>query len=114
MIRKSGYRFSERSCSNGNIKRDGDSKKRHPALDPLDDDRGRHAARGAHRHQAALEVAPLQLIKDRADQDRTGRADPMAQRDRAAVDVDLVAIELEVPDELFGDHPKRLVDLAPI
>src|SRR6059036_3352657 len=34
--------------------------------------------------------------------------------DRAAVDVDLVAIELEVPDEFFGDHRKRLIDLEQI
>jgi hypothetical protein len=31
MIRKSGYRFSEKSCSNKEIERDDDSKKRHPA-----------------------------------------------------------------------------------
>src|SRR6266481_8780148 len=32
MIRKSGYRCSERSCSNKKIERDDDSKKSHPAL----------------------------------------------------------------------------------
>jgi len=38
----------------------------------------------------------------------------MAQRDRAAIDVDLLAVELEVADELFGDDRKRLVDLEQI
>jgi len=32
MISKSGYRFSERSCSNNKLERDDDSKKSHPAL----------------------------------------------------------------------------------
>jgi len=36
--------------------------------DPLDDDRGRHVAGGAHRHQAALEVATLQFVEDGPDQ----------------------------------------------
>src|SRR5437660_488972 len=70
------------------------SFRRHKTLDPFDDDRGRHAAGGAHRHQAALEIAPLELVQHRADQDRAGGADGMAKRDRAAIDVDLVAIKL--------------------
>src|SRR5713226_651968 len=32
MIRKSGYRFSERSCSNKKVEQDDDSKKSHPDL----------------------------------------------------------------------------------
>jgi hypothetical protein len=32
MIRKSGYRFSEKICSNKKIERDDDSKKSHPGL----------------------------------------------------------------------------------
>src|ERR1700733_11440386 len=32
MIRKSGYRFPKRSCSNKRLERDGDSTKRHLAL----------------------------------------------------------------------------------
>jgi len=32
MIRKSGYRFSEKIISNKKIERDDDSKKSHPAL----------------------------------------------------------------------------------
>jgi hypothetical protein len=37
MMPKSGYRFSETSCSNNNLKRDGDSKKSHHALAPISD-----------------------------------------------------------------------------
>jgi hypothetical protein len=32
MIPKSGYRFSERSCSSNELKQDDDSQKSHPAL----------------------------------------------------------------------------------
>jgi len=38
-------------------------------LDALDDDRRRHAASGAHGHEAALQVAPLKLVDHRADED---------------------------------------------
>src|SRR5205814_1991279 len=68
-----------------------------------------HAAGRAHRHQRTLEIAPLQLVKHGADQDRAGCTDGMAERDRAAIDVDLVAVELEVADELFGDDRKCLI-----
>src|SRR5580704_15200380 len=35
MIPKSGYGFRKRSCSTNKLKRDADSKKSHPALDPF-------------------------------------------------------------------------------
>src|SRR5829696_10055083 len=85
-----------------------------PPSNALDDDRRRHAAGGAHRYQPPLEVAPFQFVEHRADQDRAGRPDGMAERDRAAINVDLLAVELEVADELFGDDRKRLVDLEQI
>ena len=50
----------------------------------------------------------------RADQDRAGGADRVAERHRAAVDVDLVAVELEVADELLGDDGEGLVDLEQV
>src|ERR1700754_2958809 len=71
-------------------------------LDPLDNDGRRHAAGGAHRHQAALEIAPLQFIEHGADQDRTGCTDRVPERDRTTIDIDLVAIVLEVADEFFS------------
>ena len=87
---------------------------RNGSLDPLDDDRRGHAAGGAHGDQAALEAAALELVEHRADQDRAGRPDRMAERDRPAVDVDLVAVELEVAHELLGDHREGLVDLEEV
>src|SRR3954463_8193266 len=83
-------------------------------LDPLDNDGRRHAACGAHRHQAALEVAPFQLVEHGTDQDRAGGADGVAERDRAAVDVDLVTVELEVANEFLGDDGEGLVDLEQV
>ncbi len=38
----------------------------------------------------------------------------MAERDRAAIDIDLVAVELEVADEILSDDRERLVDLEQI
>ncbi len=38
----------------------------------------------------------------------------MAERNRAAIDVDLVAVELEVADEFLGDDRKGLVDLEQV
>ena len=37
--------------------------------------------------QAALEIAPLQFVEKGADQDRAGRADWMAERNRPAADI---------------------------
>src|SRR4051794_35576892 len=81
---------------------------------PLDDDRRGHAAGRAHRYQPAPQIATLQLVEDGADQDRTGGADGMAECDRAAIDVDLVAVEFEVADEFFRDHGEGLVDLEQV
>jgi hypothetical protein len=68
--------------------------RQHPLpSDAFDDDGRGHAARGAHGDQAALQVAPLQLVEHGADQDGAGGADRVAEGHRAAVDVDLVAVE---------------------
>ena len=67
--------------------------------DAFDDDRRGHAAGGTHGNQGPLELAPLQFIEHGADQNGTGGADGMAQSDRAAIDVDLFAIDVEIADE---------------
>ena len=46
--------------------------------DPFDDDRRSHAARSAHRNEAGAQAAPLELIENGADQNRTGARDGMA------------------------------------
>jgi hypothetical protein len=38
----------------------------------------------------------------------------MAERHRAAVDVDLFAVEIEIADELFSDHGKGFVDFPDV
>src|SRR6266403_1890793 len=81
---------------------------------PLDDDRRRHSAGGAHRHQTTAQVAPLELIEHRADQDRTCRTDRMAERHRAAIDVHLFAIELQVADELLRYYGEGFIYLEQI
>src|SRR3546814_3788170 len=78
--------------------------------DPFDDDRGCHAARGAHGDEAVAAARALEFVERGADQDRAGGADRMAERHRAAVDVHLFAGQVEVADELFGAHGESLVD----
>jgi len=72
------------------------------ALDALDDDGRGHAAAGAHGDQARLRSrVPVRPARCRSASSRG--ADRVAQRHGAAVDVDLVAVELQVADELLGD-----------
>src|SRR3546814_11860677 len=78
-------------------------------LDALDDDRRRHAARGAHGDEAIATARTFEFIERGSDQDRPGGADRVAQRHRAAVDVHLFAIEVEVADELLGDDRESFV-----
>ena len=52
-----------------------------------------HAAADAHGHQAITTLAPLEFMDDADRQFRAGRAERMAERDGAAVDVDPVAAE---------------------
>jgi hypothetical protein len=49
------------------------------ASDAFDDDGGCHASASAHGDQAGLQIAPLQLIEHRANQDRAGCTDWVAE-----------------------------------
>src|SRR3546814_6685829 len=82
-------------------------------LDALDDDRRRHAARGAHGDEAIATARTFEFIERGSDQDRPGGADRVAQRHRAA-DVHLFAIEVEVADELLGDDRESFVDFPDV
>src|SRR3546814_9102074 len=84
--------------------------------DPFDDDRGCHAARGAHGDEAVAAARALEFVERGADQDRAGGADRMAERHRAAVDVHLLAGQVEVADELFRseEHTTELQSLMRI
>src|SRR3546814_12509692 len=59
--------------------------------DTFDDDRRRHAARGAHGDESIAAARAFELVERSADQDRAGRADRVTERNRAAVDVNLCA-----------------------
>ena len=63
-------------------------------LDALQDRAGAGAAGGAHRDQAELGVRALELVHERRDQPRSGGAERMTERERAAVDVDPVHVGL--------------------
>ena len=63
----------------------------------LEDARRALTAADAHRDQTVAPAAPAQLIEQRDRQLRAGRAQRMAQRDRAAVDVQLLDVELQLP-----------------
>src|SRR5882724_6378144 len=79
-----------RSCGSGNLRardRSGRYESEKFASQTLDNDRRRHAAACAHRDQAALQIAPLELVQHRADQHGAGGADRMAERHGAAVHV---------------------------
>src|SRR4051794_22029420 len=60
-----------------------------PISDPLDHGRDPHAPTDAQGHEPVPEISPFELVDERAEQHRAGRAEGMPHRDRAAVDVDL-------------------------
>src|SRR5437763_6574184 len=65
------------------------------SADSLKYSRGAHATADAHRHHAITAVASFQFAQDRCGQFCARASERMAQRDRAAVNVDLVGIQLE-------------------
>src|SRR5207248_2240791 len=75
----------------------------------------RHAltAADAHRLQAPLLVVELQRVDQRAGDPGAGHAERVADRDRAAVDVELVAerVDAEVARRRDDLRRERLVDL---
>jgi alkylation response protein AidB-like acyl-CoA dehydrogenase len=83
-------------------------------LNPLDDARGRQRAAGAHGDQGQVRVAPLQLVQGGGQQPGAGRADRVAERDRAAVDVDPVLVRLVHPHPGQRDRRERLVHLEQV
>ena len=76
--------------------------------------RDRSPAAEAERREALPPAAPPKLVEERRQDARARRADRVAERDRAAVDVDLVPVEAElvaIGQDLRGE---RLVDLDQI
>ena len=60
--------------------------------DTLDERARPQASSAAHRHEADLAVGALELVQQRGDQPRAGGAERVAERHRAAVDVDAVHV----------------------
>src|SRR5258708_28023902 len=82
--------------------------------DPLDQRRGAEPPAAAHRHEADLLVGALELVQQRGDQTRAGRAEGVAERHRAAVDVDAVHVGLELTAP-GGDYEREgLVYIAQV
>src|SRR3954471_17778151 len=80
----------------------------------LDDDRVPLPPAGADGRAALPAAAPAQLVHERAEDARARRADRVAERDRAAVDVDLVLVDAEHADRVERDRGERLVDLPQV
>ena len=83
-------------------------------VEALDNHGRSHAAGGAHGDKAVALALAFQLINHGAHEDRAGGADRVAQRHRAAIDVDLLAVKVEVADELFSHHREGFVDLEEV
>src|SRR5262245_6049722 len=80
----------------------------------LDQDRDALAAADAGRGDAEALLAAPELQEERQDQARAGRAERVPERDRAAVDVDLVAVEAELLLDAEVLRREGLVDLEEV
>ena len=69
------------------------------------------AAADAQRDDAALEAVAAHRVNELRGQHRAGRADRMAVRDGAALDIDDVFGQSELARDHDGDGRERLVDL---
>src|SRR5688500_16157156 len=87
------------------------SNERTCELNPLDDHRNPLPAADARGSQPVALLAAAQLVQDREHETRAGRAERMAERDRAAVDVELLHVEVELFRNGKDLPGKGLVDL---
>src|SRR3954465_3802341 len=79
------------------------------------DDRGcAHAAADAQRHQRGRLVRALEFVKHGAENHRTGGAKRMAERDRAAIDVDLRIVDVESLDVAQHHGSKGFVEFEQV
>src|SRR4051794_20325392 len=81
------------------------------ASDALDERGGAKPAAAAHRHEAELLVLVLELVQQRREQARAGRAERMAERHRAPAWVHAIHVGLVLARPGRDDRRERLVDL---
>src|SRR5687767_9156925 len=82
-----------------------------PRLRVLQQQRDALAAADAQRDEAELVTLALHLRQALGGDERAGRRDRMAERDGAAVRVDLRGVEVEVADDRERLRGERLVEL---
>src|SRR5215472_14725199 len=80
----------------------------------LDDAGGGHGAASTHRDQGGGRVTPFQLVQGGGEQAGAGAAHRVAERDGAAVDVDLVRVGLVHAQPGQHHRGERLVDLEQV
>ena len=86
----------------------------HCSYSALDGERDAVAAAEAQRRDAALQVSALQRVEQRRQHAAAARADRVAERDSAAVDVHLRRIDAELVEHGDRLHGERLVQLEEI
>src|SRR3984885_12397349 len=72
------------------------------------------AAARADRRHAQTAAAPAQLVDEGAEDSCPRGPDRVAERDRAAVDVDALLVDPQDPDRAERHRRKRLVDLPDV
>src|SRR5579872_917236 len=72
---------------------------------------GALAAADAHRDHAVTDFAALHLVGDRADEAGAGHAEGVADRDRAAVDVEFFGVDAELVAAVDHLHREGFVEL---
>ena len=80
----------------------------------LDRKRDALTAADAQSDQAALETVPAHRVNELRRQHGSGRADRVAVRDGAAIDIDDLVGQSELARDDDGDRRERLIDLGPL
>src|SRR5215813_5667993 len=84
------------------------------SVDDFEQAGGAHAATDAHGHHAVSGLAPAALDQEMAGEPRASHTIGMADRDRAAVDVELLRIDAELVAAIDHLHRIGLVELPEI
>ena len=77
----------------------------------FDRERDALAAADAQSDQTALQTVPAHRVDELGGQHRAGRADRVAVRNSAAIDIDDLVGQAELACDDNGDRRERLIDL---